>query len=135
MELFEPTSKRRRNLSTTGDSLKLIVNEMKDTQSRKIELLEKIVETPEKSELELFFGSICMTVQKLTPLEQAKTKMKILEIVNKAEIQHIQSCEYIYIVDDSKRFNSTPNNSNAIDEENLQYVEENEEDEESLDLR
>lgn len=84
---------------------------MKDTQNRKINLLEKIVETPtvEKSDLELFFESICKTVQKLPKLSQAKLKMKITEAVNQAEIEHLQICDFVYIIEDPTiKFNSTP---------------------------
>lgn len=140
MDISDSAPKRRRVTSSTSsatENLKYIVNEMKDTQSRKFELLEKIVDTPEKSELELFFASICMTVQKLTPLEQARTKMDILQIVNRAEIRHIESCEYVYIVDDSKKFNSTPKNSKAIEIEkmNIVFEDEQEDEDETLDLR
>lgn len=35
--------------------MKLFISEMKNTQTRKMNLLEKIVEAPENTEIELFF--------------------------------------------------------------------------------
>lgn len=48
-----------------------------------------------KSELDLFFESICKTVEKLGALDQAMVKMGILKIVNQAEIAFIKSIEVL----------------------------------------
>lgn len=60
-------------------------------------LFQQAIETSNKplSELELFFGSICMTVGKLSPLEQARIKMQISNIVSQAELSQLQQSELI----------------------------------------
>lgn len=110
-------------------------NDIKETQTRKMNLLEKFVEMPQQnSELELFFLSICKTVEKFTPLQQAKIKMSILEIVNKAEILNIQGCtESIVYVVENPVFNSTAIESEIAN--NVFESNEQENDEDHFDLR
>lgn len=117
-ELEQSASKRRRVSSSAGDNMKhfnTFVSEMKESQSKKIELLGKIVDTPAKSELELFFASICKTVEKLTAIEQAKLKMKISTIVSEAEIAFIESCDVLVIYENTTPLNSTPKSPNIND--------------------
>lgn len=122
--IVETVPKRKRTSSSSGD-IKCFVDEFKGTQSRKLELLEKIIETPEKSELELFFASICKTVQKFTPLEQAKIKMKITETVNVAEIKHLETREFVYIIDNDINVSTTSFDANNLNG-NFNTAEENE---------
>lgn len=81
-----PSKKRK------SDSSNELINQLAQTQSRKLDLLEQLVATPsEQSELDLFFASICKTVAKLNALEQAQLKMEIIKSVNTAEISHLRS--------------------------------------------
>lgn len=95
--------KRRRNHSGGEQSkgIELIAQQIKDAQARKMELLEKMVTSngnQEQSELQLFFASMCKTVEKFTPLNQAKIKMQITKIVNEMEILHLETQEeFLYI--------------------------------------
>lgn len=43
-----------------------------------------------QSELELFFASMCKTVEKFDPMEQAKIKIEVSRIISNTELAHIQ---------------------------------------------
>lgn len=44
-----------------------------------------------QSELELFFASACKTVEKFTPLAQAKVKFEVNKIISQAEFDYLQN--------------------------------------------
>lgn len=87
---FESEHKKRR--SNNNDQLRIfknIANDMKENQNRKVELLQQVMQP--KTELELFFASICKTVEKFTPLDRAKVKAAISRIVGDMEIANIEN--------------------------------------------
>lgn len=87
--LTKHTSKRPKK--SNNEQLRIfesIAQDMKESQSKKIEIFQQIMHP--KSELELFFASICKTVEKFGALEQAKTKVAISQIVSQMEISHLE---------------------------------------------
>lgn len=62
---------------------------MKQNQNKKMDFSEKVLQP--QNEMELFFASMCKTVQKFTPLNQAKTKLAIFRIVGDMEIANIEN--------------------------------------------
>lgn len=87
---FEKKAKRQR--SNNSDQMKMfeiLSNDMKQNQMKKMELLHQAIQP--RNELELFFSSVCKTVEKFTPLDQAKVKSTISRIVSDMEIAHIQN--------------------------------------------
>lgn len=87
---------KRRRSSSTGERIKMVetfTKTLKDNHIQKMHMLQQAVESSNKpqSELELYFSSICKTVEKLPPLEQAKLKMQISNIVCQAELSQLQS--------------------------------------------
>lgn len=54
-----------------------------------MDFLEKVLQP--QNEMELFFASMCKTVQKFNPLDQAKTKLAISRIVGDMEIANIEN--------------------------------------------
>lgn len=85
-----PISKKRR--SNNNDQLKIFENiakDMKDSQNKKMEFIQQFVQP--KTELELFFASLCKTVEKFNPLAQAKAKISISNIVSQMEIEHLEN--------------------------------------------
>lgn len=65
---------------------------MKENHAQKLELLQKSIEPiKQQTDLELFFGSICKSVEKLHPIEQTRIKMQISQIVGQAELAQLQS--------------------------------------------
>lgn len=86
----ESTSKKRR--SNDNEQIKIFENiakEMKENQMKKMEFIQQIAQR--KSALELFFASICKTVEKFNPLEQAKIKISISNIVSEIEISRLEN--------------------------------------------
>lgn len=86
---FEPKPKKKQKCNS--DQFKLfqdIANDMKQNQNRKMELLQQVCMP--RSELELFFASMCKTVEKFTPLDQAKVKSTISRIVGEIEIENLE---------------------------------------------
>lgn len=82
-------SKKRRS---NNDQLKVFENmakDMKESQMKKMEFIQQIVQP--KTELELFFASACKTVERFTPLEQAKVKMSVSKIVSEMEFSHLEN--------------------------------------------
>lgn len=88
---------KRRRSSSTGDQMKLFetfAKSLKDNHSQKMCMLQNAMETTKpQTELELYFSSICKTVEKLHPIEQSKIKMQISNIVNQAELAQLQSSQ------------------------------------------
>lgn len=67
---------------------------LKDNHTHKMNLFHQAIETSKPlTELELFFSSICKTVEKLKPIDQAKMKMQISSIVAQAELAELQSSQ------------------------------------------
>lgn len=85
---------KRQKSNPAGDQTKqiqLLTREFGDSQRKKIDLLERIVSAPQQNELELFFASICKTVEKLTAIDQVKIKMKVTQIVHDIELARLQT--------------------------------------------
>lgn len=90
---------KRRRVSDQNKNLEVLTQHLKDSQNKKMELLEKMIAAPqEQSELQLFFASICKTVEKFTLLDQAIIKMDIIKIVNEMEISHLKA-KHIVVLD------------------------------------
>lgn len=88
-----PPMKRRRS-SSTGDQTRIfesIAKTMKENHSKKLDMLEKAMKP--QSELELFFASMCKSVEKLDAIEQIKVKMEISRIVNNAELSSLEKTQ------------------------------------------
>lgn len=85
--------KRRR--SSSCDQMKLyesFAKTLKDNHSQKMNLINQAIESSKpQTELELYFSSICKTVEKLSPIEQAKIKMHVSNIVSQAELAQLQA--------------------------------------------
>lgn len=90
----KPPLKRRRR-SSGGEQFKMyesIAQSIKDNHSKKLDLMQQAIQSNKpQTELELYFMSICKTVEKLSALEQAKIKMQISNIVSQSELAHLQS--------------------------------------------
>lgn len=87
---IEPISKRPRKNS--NEKIKLfesVANDLKENQNKKMEILHQFVQP--KTELELFFASLCKTVEKFSPLEQAKVKISVSRIVSETEISNLEN--------------------------------------------
>lgn len=97
-ENIRPTKRRRS--SSNGDQVKLlenIANTFRDNSSRRNDLIQHIMnESKPKTELEVYFNSICLTVGKLDPLEQARVKMQISQIVSQAELSQLEKSQSQY---------------------------------------
>lgn len=86
----ESSSKKRR--SNNNEQIKIfetIAKDMKENQMKKMEFIQQIAQP--KSALELFFASICKTVERFNPLEQAKIKISISNIVSEIEISRLEN--------------------------------------------
>lgn len=82
------SSKRHR----TNEQIKIfesIAKDMKENQTKKLDLIQQIIQP--KTEIDLFFASISKTVEKFSPLEQAKVKISISNIVSEMEISHLEN--------------------------------------------
>lgn len=96
-----PYQSKRRRMNEQNRSLETIAQHLKQSQSKKMELLEKMIGTPqEQSDLQLFFASICKTVEKFTALDQATIKMEVTKIVNEMEVMNLKA-KHIVILDDN----------------------------------
>lgn len=59
-------------------------------------------QTKSLSELEHFFQSICKTVDKFTPIQQAKLKMDITNMVSTIQIKNYESEIDVIVIQDSQ---------------------------------
>lgn len=84
-----PASKLRK--TDPSNDLKEIAQQMRNSQTRKLDIIEKMIATPPQSDLELFFASMCKTVEKFSPINQAEIKMNVTKLVNEAEILHLRT--------------------------------------------
>lgn len=85
---FTQSYKKRR--SSNGEQFKLIetiTKEIKENQTKKFDLFQQFTK---QSELELFFSSLCKTVEKFTAIEQAKIKIELSNIVGQHELSHLE---------------------------------------------
>lgn len=85
---FTQSYKKRR--SSNGEQFKLIetiTKEIKENQTKKFDLFQQFTK---QSELELFFSSLCKTVEKFTAVEQAKIKIELSNIVGQHELAHLE---------------------------------------------
>lgn len=86
---------KRRRSSSTGDQMKIyetLAKTLNETHSQKLNLIHQAIEsTKSQSELELYFSSICKTVEKLSPIDQAQIKLQISNIVSQAELAQLRS--------------------------------------------
>lgn len=88
---------KRRRSSSNGDQIRIFENiaqSIKENGTKRSEMIQKILsDSKQETELELFFGSICKTVSKFTPFDQAKMKMRIQNLVSETELAHIERME------------------------------------------
>lgn len=85
---------KRRRSSSNGEQMKIFENiaqSFKENNSMRNDLIQKIFSDKKEpqSEMELFFLSMCRTVEKFSPLEQATLKMQISQIVSQVELSHL----------------------------------------------
>lgn len=83
---------KRRRTSSNSDQMKIfetIAKTIKENHSKKIELINQMQKP--QNELELFFASMCKTVEKFDALDQAKIKFEISQIVSQYEMAQIQA--------------------------------------------
>lgn len=85
----QPIKKRRINHNDQTKLFESIAKDMKETQAKKMEIFHQLNQP--KTELELFFASMCKTVEKFSHLNQAKVKISISKVVSEMEISHIES--------------------------------------------
>lgn len=104
---------KRRRSSSSGDQLKVIAHALKENGIKRNEIIQQIMEPArkEQTELELFFCSICKTVEKLSPLEQAKLKMQISNLVSHAELSQLENSQKFHSIQPQ---NSNPNVNNYL---------------------
>lgn len=85
---------KRRRSSSNGEQSKIfenIAHTLKENNFKRNELIQKILaDSKAQSELELYFGSICKTVERFSLIEQARVKMQISQIVSQAELSHFE---------------------------------------------
>lgn len=68
-----------------------IAHTLREQNSKRNAIYEQILsDSKPQSEIELYFSSISKTVEKLNPIEQAKLKIQISQIVSKAELEHLE---------------------------------------------
>lgn len=68
-----------------------IAQSMKENNTKRNEIIQQILADPKpQSELELFFCSICKTVEKFSPIEQARIKMQISQLVSQSEVAQLE---------------------------------------------
>lgn len=88
---------KRQRSSSNGDQIKLlenIANTFKESNTKRNDLFQHFMkETKPPTELEVYFNSICLTVDKFDPLEQAKVKMQISQIVSQAELAQLEKSQ------------------------------------------
>lgn len=85
---------KRRRSSSNGDTIKLfesLSKTLKKNNAKRIEAFQQVAEP--QSEIQLYFGSICKTVEKFTPIDQAKIKIEISRIVSQFELAHLEKLE------------------------------------------
>lgn len=68
-----------------------IAQTLKENGLKRSELFQQMMEPAKKeqTELELFFCSMCKTVEKFSPFEQAKMKMQISHMVSQVELAQL----------------------------------------------
>lgn len=85
---------KRRRSSSNGDTIKLfesLSKTLKENNAKKIEAFQQVAQP--RSEMQLYFGSICKTVEKFTPIDQVKIKIEISRIVSQFELAHFEKME------------------------------------------
>lgn len=87
--------KRKRNTSNSEQMkiFEVITKTLKENNSKKIEMFQKM-QADSQSELELFFSCICKTVEKFSPIEQARVKMQISKTVSQCELARLETYNY-----------------------------------------
>lgn len=86
-----PPVKRRRCSSGSGEQMRFfesISKSLEENQSKKFELIQQVMRP--QSDLELFFASMCKTVEKFDLIEQAKIKIEVSRIVSNSELAHLE---------------------------------------------
>lgn len=90
----KPVQKRRRSSSSSSsDQMKIyesFARTMQENHTAKMNLIQQLQDTKSQSELECYFTAICKTVEKFSPIEQAKIKMQISQIVGQAELDQLE---------------------------------------------
>lgn len=88
------TMKRRRS-SSNSEQMKLIETVtkcIKDNNAKKFEMFQQAIKP--QNELELYFASVCKTVEKFQPMVKAKIKMEINQLISRYELDHFSSVIY-----------------------------------------
>lgn len=68
-----------------------IAQQFKENNTKRNELLQQMLVEPKvQSELELFFSSMCKTVEKFAPLDQVRIKMQISQMVSQTELAQLE---------------------------------------------
>lgn len=86
------TPLKRRRSSSSNEQMKffeMLAKNMQENQSKKMEIFQQAINP--QTELELFFASLCKTVEKFDALEQAEVKIQLTNsIVSQAELAHLE---------------------------------------------
>lgn len=112
----DKNKRRRSSSSSSSDQIKIyesLAKSMKENHAQKLELFQKTMEsTKPQTELELYFSSICKSVEKLDPIEQTRIKMQISQMVGQAELTQLQSQRPPVTHYDYNQYHSGPSYSN-----------------------
>lgn len=57
-----------------------------------MEMFQQVIQP--QTELDLFFASICKTVQKFEPMSQARIKIEINQLIGRYELAHLSNVIY-----------------------------------------
>lgn len=83
----QPNSKRRRSTESTFDRL---VQSYEKNSTERIKILQQRQNEP-LTELGHFFSSICKTVERFTPYEQAHVKIEISNLIGRIELDRFRN--------------------------------------------
>lgn len=96
----KPLQKRRRSSSaSSSDQMRIyesFAKTMRENHNEKMNMIQQLQDSKSQTELECYFASICKTVEKFPPIEQAKVKLQISQIVSQIEIAQLESNQQYY---------------------------------------
>lgn len=96
---------KRRRSSSNSEHMKMletVTRCIKDNNSKKLEMFQQAIQP--QTELELYFASICKTVEKFQPMAQAKIKMEINQLIGRYEMEHFSNVIYTINTVDSSEY-------------------------------
>lgn len=82
------TPKRKRT-SPHPTIFENLAKSIQESHSKEMEMFQQVIKP--QSEMDLFFSSICKSVEKFNAIEQAKIKIEINRIVSQMEMNHLQN--------------------------------------------